>query len=74
MDNGGSVFPMEKQYSSDNEGLSLRDLIAMVALYADMSRGGPKPSTPLAYAGRAYAFADAMIKVRSEDPNRTLPD
>lgn len=54
-------------HKREGEGVSFRDLAALVAMHALISQEGSTPgsdSTPKTVAAGAYAFASAMLKAR----------
>ncbi len=72
IDDGGPAFPLsrESSISKNYEGMTLRDYFAAKSLQGWMASYGPDDKHPVstgdAYyvAQRAYAMADAMLRVR----------
>lgn len=78
---GGPAFPFSRQWSDDNDGMTLRDYFAAKALnmvlndwYSGFLSAGEQfiedehsgMSSAICAARDAYLIADAMLKVRKE--------
>jgi hypothetical protein len=65
---GGPAFPVQSVYIEDqatnSHGMTLRDYFAAKALQGFISRGGNYNAE--FDADRAYVYADAMLKARTE--------
>ena len=62
---GGPAFPLETSTAFQNPGMALRDYFAAKAMEAIIGRADNRFTTTLEFVGgKAYQYADAMMKAR----------
>lgn len=62
---GGPAFPSPTDGMLDNEGMTLRDYFAAKAMQSILAREDGRFTTTLEFVGgKAYQYADAMLKAR----------
>ncbi len=62
---GGPAFPIH--WENHDEGMTLRDYFAAKAMQSILAREDGRFTTTLEYVGgKAYQYADAMLKARQQ--------